>query len=208
MAHLILAALQLVSAGAFMPVIWNRRHIVHKAIEGNHGTGSRFMPLLQLVDEEIAPRIIQVAGIYPGVTVDEIMAPQSSPAAPLGMWQFDFSDPSGPQMGTVALSPNNAVQLCEDPVIVVSQSSVLGLSLSQNVDAEVLVLLDRAEREFVQDKFFAVAAPDGNIAIRWYDSLPAGHKVVAKVVMVTIPYLPAMNKKKSGFMEEDDGFSF
>ena len=54
------------------------------AENGLHGDGSNFMPLVQLQSEDIAPRIVQIAGIYPGITADEFMAPQSSPVAPLG----------------------------------------------------------------------------------------------------------------------------
>jgi hypothetical protein len=126
----------------------------------------------------------------------------------LGMWQFDFSDPSGPQLGTVALTPNNAVQLCIDPVVVVSKSSVLGMSLKNNVEAEVLVLIDRADRDFDADKFFAFADSEGGVVIRWFDGLPQGFSVLGKVVFVTIPYLASMNSKRSGFMEDDDGFNF
>lgn len=42
------------------------------------------MPLIQLIDEDIAPRIVAVAGVYPGITGAELMAPKSARAAPLG----------------------------------------------------------------------------------------------------------------------------
>lgn len=120
------------------------------------------------------------------------------------MWHFDFSDPEGPQLGTVALAPGNAVHSCGDPVVIVTQSSLLGLSLSNNVDAEVLVLIDRSDRDFYPEKFYAAASPDGSVIIRWFDQLPSGHSVLGRVALVTIPFLPSMQKKKTGFMEEDD----
>jgi len=166
------------------------------------------MPLVQLNDEDISPRIIQIAGVYPGITADELMAPQSAPAARHGMWQFDFSDPDGPQMGTVALGPNNAVHLAKDPVVLVTQSAELGLSLSNDVETEVLVMLDRGETDFESDKFLAVAGPDGSVTIRWYDALPDGYSILGRVVYVTIPYLSSMATAKSGFAEDDDGFNF
>lgn len=32
------------------------------------------------------------------ITVEDIMAVGFTPAAEMGMWQYDFSDPSGPQV--------------------------------------------------------------------------------------------------------------
>jgi len=160
------------------------------------------------MDEDISPRIVQIAGVYPGITAPELNAPQSAPASPLGMWQFDFSDPDGPQMGTVALGPNNAIQLAEDPVVLVSQSAELNLSLSNNVEAEVLIAVDRADKEFDSQKFYAFAAPDGKVEVRWYDEVPAGYTILGKVVYITIPFLDSMQRKASGFMEDDDGFNF
>lgn len=59
---------------------------------------SRFLPVDQLDDETFAPRIVQVAGTLSDVTVADIMAVGVTPAAELGMWQYDFSDPGGPQV--------------------------------------------------------------------------------------------------------------
>ena len=106
------------------------------------------------------------------------------------------------------MAPTNALQLAGDPVVLVSQSSGLGLSLSNNVEAEVLILLDRADQEFESQKFFAFSAPDGSVVLRWFDDMPAGHSVLGRLVYVTIPFLSSMGGKKSGFLEDDDGFNF
>ena len=120
--------------------------------EGMHGTGSRFMPLSQNMPDDISPRMVPVAGMYPGVTGEELMAPPSSPSAPMGMWQFDFSDPDGPQLGTVVLPPSAAVQKAADPVVMVAQSTELKLSLRNDVEAEVLIVIDRGELDFDSTK--------------------------------------------------------
>lgn len=59
---------------------------------------SRFLPVDQLDDETFSPRIVQVAGAMPGLTVADLMAVGFSPPAEMGMWQYDFSDPTGPQV--------------------------------------------------------------------------------------------------------------
>ena len=178
------------------------------AEEGSHGTGSRFMPLLQNMPDDMSSRMVPVAGVYPGITAEELKAPLSSPAAPIGMWQFDFSDPEGPQLGTVVLPPSSAVQMSEDPVVIVAQSADLALSLRNNVEAEVLVVIDRAARTFENDRFYAFAAPDGATTIRWFEEIPAGYSIIGKVVIVVVPYLENMKIKSSGFMEDQDDFCF
>lgn len=73
-------------------------HQAAAPLEGAHGMRSRFLPVDQLDDETFAPRIVQVAGAMPGLTVADLMAVGFSPPAEMGMWQYDFSDPTGPQV--------------------------------------------------------------------------------------------------------------
>lgn len=125
-----------------------------------------------------------------------------------GSWHFDFSDPEGPQLGTVAMHPSNPVQLAEDPVVVVSTSGEMGISLSNNVNAEILLMVDRADRHFVPNAFFAFAEGDGSVTIRWQEQVEEDQAVLGRVVFVTVPFLPAMKKKASGFLEEEDDFNY
>lgn len=64
---------------------------------------ARFLPVEQLDDETFAPRIVQVAGALSDITVADIMAVGCTPPPEMGMWQYDFSDPSGPQVGIFCL---------------------------------------------------------------------------------------------------------
>lgn len=67
-------------------------------LEGAHGMRSRFLPVEQLDDETFTPRIVQLAGALGDVTVADIMAVGFTPSPEMGMWQYDFSDPGGPQV--------------------------------------------------------------------------------------------------------------
>lgn len=66
--------------------------------EGAHGMRSRFLPIDQLDEQTYAPRTVQVAGVLPELTVKDILAVGCTPAPGVGMWQYDFSDPDGPQV--------------------------------------------------------------------------------------------------------------
>ena len=60
--------------------------------EGLHGEASCFLPLDQLDNGVLWPRIVRVAGIYPGLTAAEVSAVPMAPEPPEqdGLWLFDF----------------------------------------------------------------------------------------------------------------------
>jgi hypothetical protein len=114
-----------------------------------HGTGSRFLSIQQLKGDELMPRIIPIAGVYPGITADELMAPTSTPSPSYGRWAYEFSDPDGPQVGTVAFPASTLVHACVDPVVVIATNDALGIDLAGEHDIEAIVLVDRGDRYVV-----------------------------------------------------------
>ena len=52
------------------------------------------------------------------------MAVSSEEPAEPGQWTYDFSDPDGPQLGTVALEGSNVVSTAEDPVVMIANSEI------------------------------------------------------------------------------------
>ena len=60
--------------------------------EGLHGEASCFLPLDQLDNGVLWPRIVRVAGIYPGLTQAEVQCVPMAPEPPEqdGLWLFDF----------------------------------------------------------------------------------------------------------------------
>ncbi|KAG5178195.1 hypothetical protein JKP88DRAFT_225645 [Tribonema minus] len=173
---------------------------------GLHGTGSRFLPIVQIGAREHYPRTVCIAGAYPGLTAEDIAAPTSGEPAEQGTWQYDFTDPEGPQMGTVALPGGDTVTDLIDPVIIVAASDSLGISLPQDATTEVLAVVDRAEVDFQEGKFFVWQAPDKSVIIRWFKQEPQGYQCLGRVVFVHVPFLDVMKKPSSGFEEEMDDF--
>ncbi|CAM9894059.1 unnamed protein product [Ectocarpus sp. 13 AM-2016] len=90
---------------------------------------SRFLPVDQMDDEVFAPRIVQVAGALPEITVADIMAVGFTPAPEMGMWQYDFSDPEGPQLGTVAVPGGEQVFKMKEPVAIVCPNDDLNIQM-------------------------------------------------------------------------------
>jgi len=177
-----------------------------------HGEGSCFMPLVQLDSEYVAPRIVRVAGMYPGLTASELAAPSSDDPAPTGQWTYDFSDPDGPQMGTVAFEGGQVVCGCVDAVVIVCEHTALGVPLPDALTepADLVALIDRSKTGFVERKFLVTSSgPDAAIEIGAYNAMsemPAGSSIVGHVQLVQIPWLPCMKTKKTGFAEENEYF--
>eukprot|EP00571_Detonula_confervacea_P010302 CAMPEP_0172300662 /NCGR_PEP_ID=MMETSP1058-20130122/2687_1 /TAXON_ID=83371 /ORGANISM="Detonula confervacea, Strain CCMP 353" /LENGTH=230 /DNA_ID=CAMNT_0013010493 /DNA_START=69 /DNA_END=761 /DNA_ORIENTATION=- len=184
------------------------------AVGGNlHGESSCFLPLLQNDEDYIAPRIVQIAGQYPGVDVETYLALSSDPSADLGQWSYDFTDPNGPQMGTVALPGMTSVYESDDPVVIIADHISMGVQLTEAITepVDLIVLCDRSRTNFAERKFLVLELEDspGVITISAFASkeeMPANPKILGHVMLVQIPWLPSMQKKKSGFMEEDECF--
>jgi len=176
-----------------------------------HGQNSCFLPLRQLDMDYYAPRIIQIAGSYPGLTREEYFAVQSEPSPDQGQWTYDFSDPDGPQLGTVAVEGSAQVSACEDPVVIVAEHFSIGVQLPDVIKdpVDLVVMVDRSKRTFKERKFLVVDPGTGELAIGAYATkadMPAGAEILGHVELVQIPWLPSMAPTKTGFMEEDEYF--
>lgn len=176
-----------------------------------HGQDACFLPLEQLDQEYYAPRIIQIAGSYPGLTKEKFHAVNSEPPAELGQWGYDFSDPDGPQMGTVAVRGCEIISGCVDPVAVICEHFALGVPLPDTLKdpVDLLTVVDRSRNTYAERKFLVLDIPGEGLVIRAYATkaeLPESATILGEVVFVQIPWLPCMKKNKSGFMEEDELF--
>jgi hypothetical protein len=183
-----------------------------RAVGGLHGENSCFLPLRQHDQDYRAPRIVQIAGAYPGITREEFEAVQSEEGAIPGQWTYDFSDPDGPQVGTVALEGGAVVSECEDPVVIIGDHFSLNVPLPPALKdpVDLIVLVDRAKSGFVDRKFLVLQVPgQDELMIRSFSTkseMSPGAKIVGHVELVEIPWLPAMKPSKSGFMEVDEYF--
>ena len=142
------------------------------------------------------------------------LAVSSEPSAELGQWSYDFADPNGPQMGSVALPGMSSVYETDDPVVLIADHFTLGVQLPKELTdpVDLVVLCDRSRRTFAERKFLVLelAESPGTVTIAAFESkaaMPANANILGQVTLVQIPWLPSMQKRRSGFMEEDALFS-
>jgi len=163
-----------------------------------HGQNACFLPLKQLDQDYHSPRIIQIAGAYPGLSFEEFNAVKSQPSAAVGQWGYDFSDPQGPQLGTVALEGSLLLSSCEDPVAIIAEHTSLGLQLpNELVDpVDLIALVDRSLKTFTERYFLVIKTPEcSEVTIEAYASiaeLPAGGEILGHVLLVQVPWLPRL----------------
>jgi hypothetical protein len=136
---------------------------------------------------------------------------QSGPAAVTGQWTYDFSDPDGAQLGTVAIEGTFGVAACEDPVVVIAEHTSIGVPLPEVLKdpVDLTLLVDRAANRFAERRFLVIDVPGSGISIGAFETketLPANAEILGQVVLCQIPWLPCMKPTKSGFLEEDEYF--
>lgn len=146
------------------------------------------------------------------MTREDFFAVTSEPAAEPGQWSYDFSDPDGPQMGTVAVDGSNVVTACVDPVVIIAEHPSLGVPLPKEIEnpVDLVVVVDRALKTFAERKFLVLDIPgESQLLIRAFATkaeMPPDATIIGQVELVQIPWLPSMTPTKTGFMEADEYF--
>mmetsp|Transcript_16487 Transcript_16487/g.49655 ORF Transcript_16487/g.49655 Transcript_16487/m.49655 type:complete len:225 (+) Transcript_16487:132-806(+) len=174
---------------------------------GLHGSQSCFLPVDQMDSSVMWPRILRIAGMYPGVQSGDVAAVPATPPAPaIGEWLYDFPDAHGSEFGVVAVPGSDILHAAEDPVAMIADSASLGLLIEPQ---ECLVVIDRAETDYDDRQFFAYADANAVVHVRRLDggsaySPPAGWAALGRVILVKLKYDPKTMAKKGTWMEEDD----
>lgn len=171
---------------------------------GRHGENFKYLPILRGSPSNHFPRIVYIAGVYPELSPEDLLTPVSPPAAKPGQWTYDFADPHGHQLGSVAIPGSDIVTDCVDPIAVIAMAEDLGLSYSE--PAECVVLIDRADRDFSPEKFYIFLTPENTLSIGWQARLQPGYEIMGRVIICNVPFLDSMQPPKSGFLEDDEEY--
>lgn len=185
--------------------------IVTSLNQYGHGEGACFLPLKQLDQDYNAPRIFQIAGVFPELTKEDFYAVTSEPPPELGQWAYDFSDPDGPQAGTVAIDGSHVIGEIEDGIAMIADHFTLNVPLPETIKdpVDLIVIVDRSRMNYVDRKFMVLSHPTEGLKIAAFASfseMPKDLSILGHVEYVQIPWLPSMKPTRSGFMEEDELF--
>lgn len=163
--------------------------------------------------------LLAVAGAYPGLTAQQLLAPIAPPHPEPGKWNFHILTTEAAPGGYVALHDQEAQLSKEHPnvVVVVCTMSSLGFEPPEGIDHEILAVVDRDDiavqvpQAFSPEFFYTFADTDGVVQIRTVDEIPAGWSIVGRVLFVRDfmrKHTDPSKKPCDGFAECRDDFEF
>ncbi len=157
------------------------RHVIEKLLTDFTVVKSRpapTLPFYRMNTEEEIPRVIPVAGRLPLDTASFKIVPFLGEEGAFKIVKF---------AGTGAWVPLPGWQVvlrAEDPVVILGNTNQLSVDLTGDPE-EVLILIDRAQREWNDDGFFLVDV-DGRLQVQWSEEQP-NTPLLGRVILVLKP---------------------
>jgi hypothetical protein len=136
------------------------------------------LPVYRLDTEEQLPRVVPVVGKLPLSTSDLLAVPLPEEIEPFRMVKFAGAG------AWVAIPGWQVILNAEDPVAVLEMSDRLPVPLQGKVE-EVLIIADRAQRQWDTDSYF-LADNGGNLELHWFETSPE-FSILGRVVLVMRP---------------------
>jgi len=136
------------------------------------------LPFYRLESAEEQPRIIPVIGKFP-LSTNDLKAPPLTEGE--GVFQIVKFSGTG---AWVAVPQWQVVRSAEDPVMILADSDRLPGDATDNAQ-EVLVMVDRAERQWKDDSYFIIER-SGQIEIDWFETAP-DLPLLGRVILVLRP---------------------
>lgn len=179
--------------------------------EGSHSTGFRFLPL-NTMDRGSSPALLCIAGMYPGLSAQDVTGPEALPIPPQGKWNY-YVLTGETCSNFVTIPGSDLLDRHPNSVAVVANSGSLGLELADGQQHEVLAIVDRSDPAigdpnwFDEKAFYCWEDDAGAVQIRWHDAVPNGWRILGRVLYVQMPSVKNP-KRGRGFAETDDDFEF
>jgi hypothetical protein len=137
------------------------------------------LPAYRLESDAELPALIPVAGALPLTPAEFQAVPVTVPEAPFSIVKF-----SG--VGAWAPIPGWQVVLqAEDPVGILAEVRQLPNVSNPNSEEQVLVVVDRGDRQWTDQHYFLIATND-TVTLQWSETEPAG-KVLGRLLLVMRP---------------------
>jgi hypothetical protein len=138
------------------------------------------------------------------MTPEDVLAPSQIPLGMPGKFTFDFSDPSGPQLGTVAVPGSDVLTFADDPVAIVTHNSHLGIKTTAEEGIEIVAIVDRMDTKFNPDMFFVFRTPENTVDMGSMDTLAPGYDILGRIILTMVPAMQGDKRASTGWLEEDE----
>ncbi|NJL87034.1 MAG: hypothetical protein HC886_15335 [Leptolyngbyaceae cyanobacterium SM1_1_3] len=137
------------------------------------------LPVYRLETETELPRLIPVAGEWPLSIADFKAVPLALTEEPFGLVKFSGTG------AWVAVPGWQVILQAEDPVGILVQSKYLPAAPTQSLSETLLVVIDRAQRDWRSDSYFAVEQGD-RLDLQWSEQEP-DIQLLGRVILVIRP---------------------
>jgi hypothetical protein len=136
------------------------------------------LPFFRLESEEELPRLMPVVGHFPLTLADFKAVPMVDEEGAFGVVKYAGT------CAWVAVPGWQVILRAEDPVALLAPVQDLEPDLPQPTE-EVLVIIDRAQRQWNPDSYFLTAASD-SLQVTWFTDAPE-QKLLGQVILVMRP---------------------
>ncbi len=136
------------------------------------------LPIYRLESDEELPRIVPVVGKLPLTKSDLNAVPMTEEVGVFQMVQFSGTG------AWVTLPGWQVIKSASDPVVLLCESDLLPSPLP-GTPQEVIVVVDRAQRDWDADSYFLIAE-DEQLQLRWLDEAPAS-TLLGRVILIMRP---------------------
>ena len=136
------------------------------------------LPIYRLESDEQLPRILPVAGKLPLTIADLHAVPMIEETGAFALVQFSGTG------AWITVPGWQVIRSSEDPVAILCDSDRLPTPL-EGATEEIIIVLDRSQRDWEADSYFAIAQED-QIALQWFEEAPTV-SLLGRVVLVMRP---------------------
>ncbi|MEO3706702.1 RuBisCO accumulation factor 1 [Trichormus azollae] len=136
------------------------------------------LPFFRLESDEDLPRIVPVVGELPLTPKDLRSVPIITEVEPFRIVKF-----AGEQ-AWVALPGWQVLKLAEDPVVIVASSDIFPNPIQTKIEP-VIVVIDRAQREWDASSYFAFDN-SGEVDFQWFETAPE-NTLLGKIIIILRP---------------------
>ncbi|MBC7973203.1 MAG: hypothetical protein H7Z11_24275 [Verrucomicrobia bacterium] len=137
------------------------------------------LPVYRLESDEELPRVLPVVGKLPLTKTDLHAVPMIDPLEPFGVVKFEGAGAWVPIPGW------QVILVANDPIVLLCNSHEDLPTPLPGKQQEVLVVVDRAQREWRNDRYFIIEQAD-QLQIQWFDASP-DQPLLGEVILIMRP---------------------
>ncbi len=137
------------------------------------------LPSYRIESDEELPTILPVIGVMPLTKTDFQAPPLYDVEEPFGLVRFTGSG------AYVAVPGYQVIRNASDPIAFLTDSDKLPTRLP-GTQEQVLIVIDRADRTWKEDSYFAIADAEDQLQLNWFEN-PPEVQILGRVILLLRP---------------------